>query len=123
MAVNNIKDILARLDSIEGFVGAALADSDTGMCLGFLSGGGNLNLEIAAAANAEVVRAKRKAIKTLGLRDEIEDILITLGRQYHLIRLNKARPAVFFYLALDRARSNLALARYALADAEKDLVL
>lgn len=123
MAANNIKESLARLESIDGFVGAALADSDSGMCLGFFGGTGMLNLEVAAASNAEVVRAKRKAIKSLGLRDEIEDILISLSRQYHLIRPVKARPAVFFYLALDRTRANLALARYALVDVEKDIVI
>lgn len=120
---NNIKESLSRLESIEGFLGAALADSDTGMCLGYYGGSGVLNMEVAAASNAEVVRSKRKAIKSLGLRDEVEDILISLGRQYHLIRPIKARPSVFFYLALDRSRSNLALARYALIDVEKEVVI
>lgn len=120
---NNIKESLTRLETIEGFLGAALADSDTGMCLGYYGGSGVLNMEVAAASNAEVVRSKRKAIKSLGLRDEVEDILISLGRQYHLIRPIKARPSVFFYLALDRSRSNLALARYALIDVEKEVVI
>lgn len=120
---NNIKESLSRLETIEGFLGAALADSDTGMCLGYYGGSGVLNMEVAAASNAEVVRSKRKAIKSLGLRDEVEDILISLGRQYHLIRPIKARPSVFFYLALDRSRSNLALARYALVDVEKEVVI
>ncbi len=78
-------------------------------------------LEVAGAANTEVVRAKRKAAKSLGLKDDIEDILITLGKQYHLIRPLRSRSSVFFYVALDRTRANLALARIALADVEKDL--
>lgn len=120
---NNIKETLLRLESVEGFIGAAVADSDSGMCLGFLGGAGVLNMEIAAASNAEVVRSKRKAIKTLGLRDEVEDILLTLGKQYHLIRPLKARPTVFFYFALDRSRANLAMARYALVEVERELTL
>lgn len=120
---NNIKENLLRLESIEGFIGAAVADSDSGMCLGFVGGAGVLNMELAAASNAEVVRSKRKAMKALGLRDEIEDVLITLGKQYHLIRPLKARPTVFFYFALDRARANLAMARFALVDAERELTL
>lgn len=120
---NNIKENLMKLEAVDGFIGAALADSDSGMCLGFVGGTGVLNLEVAAASNSEVVRSKRKAMKALGLRDDIEDILITLGKQYHLIRPLKTRPNVFFYMALDRSRSNLAMARYALADVERELAL
>lgn len=119
---NSVKDILARLEaSIEGFIGAAVADSDSGMCLGSVGGAGVMNVEVAAANNTEVVRAKRKAMKALNLRDDIEDILISLGKQYHLIRPLRSRPAVFIYLAVDRARANLAMTRFALADAERDL--
>lgn len=116
----NIKDSLAKLNQIDGFVGAALVDSESGMLLG-QEGGGGLNLEVAAAGNTEVVRAKRKTMNNLALKDGIEDILITLGRQYHLIRPMRARTTIFFYLALDRQRSNLAMARIALADVEKEL--
>ncbi len=116
----NIKDSLARLNQIDGFVGAALVDSESGMLLG-QEGGGSVNLEVAAAGNTEVVRAKRKTMTNLAMKDAIEDILITLGKQYHLIRPLRTRSTLFFYLALDRQRSNLAMARIALADVEKDL--
>jgi CheY-like chemotaxis protein/predicted regulator of Ras-like GTPase activity (Roadblock/LC7/MglB family) len=116
----NIKDSLAKLNTIDGFVGAALVDAESGMLLG-QEGGGNLNLEVAAAGNTEVVRAKRKTMNSLGLKEQIEDILITLNKQYHLIRPLRARSTLFFYVALDRQRANLAMARIALADVEKDL--
>lgn len=116
----NIKDSLAKLNQIDGFVGAALVDSESGMLLG-QEGGGNLNLEIAAAGNTEVVRAKRKTMNNLALKDGIEDILISLSKQYHLIRPLRSRSTLFFYVALDRQRANLAMARIALADVEKDL--
>lgn len=116
----NIKESLAKLNQLDGFVGAALVDSESGMLLG-QEGGGNVNLEVAAAGNTEVVRAKRKVMNNLGMKDAIEDILITLGKQYHLIRPLRTRSTLFFYVALDRSRSNLAMARIALADVEKDL--
>jgi CheY-like chemotaxis protein len=121
--MNNINETLSRLQGIEGFLGACLVDSDSGMTLGIIGGGAQLNIEIAAASNTEVVRAKRKALRALNLKDEIEDILITLGKQYHLIRPLRSRAGVFFYLALERSRANLAMARINLADAEKDLTL
>jgi CheY-like chemotaxis protein len=63
----NIKDSLAKLNSIDGFVGAALVDSESGMLLG-QEGGGSLNMEVAAAGNTEVVRSKRKTMGNLNLR-------------------------------------------------------
>ncbi len=117
----NIKDSLAALNQIDGFLGAALVDAESGMLLG-QEGGGTLNLEVAAAGNTEVVRAKRKAMNSLGIKGEsIEDILVTLTKQYHLLRPLRGRPTLFFYVALDRSRSNLAMARITLSDVEKDL--
>jgi hypothetical protein len=118
----NTKEALAKLMDIEGIIGACIVDSNSGMMLGS-SGGGILNLELAAAGNTEVIRAKRKTMKSLNLPDQIEDILITLGRQYHLMRPLSTNDALFIYVALDRGRANLALARHQLALAEKDLAV
>lgn len=60
-------------------------------------------------------------MNNLGIRDGIEDMLITLGKQYHLIRPLRTRGSLFFYVVLDRSRANLAMARITLADVEKEL--
>jgi DNA-binding response OmpR family regulator len=119
----SLKETLTKLTEIDGFMGACIVDSTSGMMLGAEGGGAGLNLEIAAAGNTEVVRAKRKTMASLGLRDAIEDILITLGKQYHLIRPLGVKDGMFAYLVLDKGRSNLAMARHSLADAEKGLAL
>jgi len=117
------KEALAKLMEIDGILGACIVDSNSGMMLGAAGGGASINLELAAAGNTEVVRAKRKTMKTLNLSDPIEDILITLGRQYHLLRPLTSNDALFIYLALDRSRANLALARHQLSVAERDLTI
>lgn len=119
----NVKEALAKLTEIDGFVGACVVDSNSGMMLGSEGGGSAVNLEVAAAGNTEVVRAKRKTMSALGLKDAIEDILITLGRQYHLIRPSSQKEGLFIYLVLDRGRSNLAMARIGLASVEQTLVV
>ena len=118
----NVKDGLAQLMDTEGCLGCCIVDSNSGMMLG-ASGGGNISLEVAAAGNTEVVRAKRKTMKSLNLNEHIEDILITLGKQYHLIRPLSVNDALFIYLVLDKSRSNLAMARHQLTAIEKDLVI
>ena len=106
---------------IDGALAVAVVDSNSGMVLA--KAGGGIDLDVAGAGNTEVVRAKMKTMKSLGLKDAIEDILITLTKQYHIIRPMAERPGVFIYLVLDKAKSSLALARLKTAEIESGLTL
>jgi hypothetical protein len=119
---NDMAIDISGLGEIAGFIGACIVDSETGLMMGSL-GGGSLDLETAGAANAEVVKAKLNAIKILNLKDYIDDILITLGKQYHLIRPLEKSPSVFIYVALDRKAANLGMARVQVKNVEKTLSL
>jgi len=119
--VANLNDSINELMTVDGSVAASLVDGNSGMMLG--QAGNGIDLEVAAAGNTEVVRSKMKTMKALNLTDEIEDILITLGKQYHIIRPVSSKPGLFFYLVLDRNRSNLALARRKVQDVEGELTM
>ena len=120
----NLETSLKEAMAIDGALGVALVDYESGMTLGVSGGGRELDLEVAAAGNTEVVRAKARTLESLGITESIEDILITLDQQYHVIRLlNRGGSQLFFYLALDRSRANLALARHSLRRIESEVDL
>ena len=122
----NIEAALKEAMNIDGAVGASLVDWESGMSLGAVGGGKYLDLDVAAAGNTEVIRAKMRTMESLRLDDHIEDILITLSKQYHLIRLLKSSRSdqgLFLYLVLDRGKANLALARHSLKRLEGDIVI
>ncbi len=116
-----IKESIDTMLAIDGAMCVALVDSSSGMILG--QGGAGVDLEVAAAGNTEVVRSKMKTMRALGLNDVIEDILITLGKQYHIIRPMARKEGLFIYLVLDKGKSNLAMARRKVQDVEKDLIV
>jgi hypothetical protein len=117
----NIKQSLDDLVTLDGALCAALVDFNSGMILG--QAGAGVDLEVAAAGNTEVIRAKMKTMRSLGLSDKIDDVLITLGKQYHIIRPTVSHEGLFLYCVLDKGRSNLALARRKVQDVDKDLVV
>ena len=114
-----IKQTLDELMTVDGAMCAAVVDSTSGMMLGSIGSG--VDLEVAAAGNTEVVRAKNKTMRALGLNDVIEDILITLGKQYHIVRPSSRKEGVFLYCVLDKGRANLAMARRKVQDVDKEL--
>jgi hypothetical protein len=94
---------------LPGFMAASLVDLDSGMTLGLKSARPDFDLAAASAYNSEMVKQKLKIIKALGLRTNLEDMLLTLGDQIHVVKL--VGSGTFIYLAVDRAQCNLAIVR------------
>ena len=109
------KDLMDAIHKIEAdissFIAASFVDLESGMTLAAKSNRPEFDLSVASAYNSEMVKQKLKIMKALNLKTNLEDMLLTLGDQIHLIRL--ITPGTFMYLAADRNGTNLAIVRTA----------
>jgi len=107
------KQIVEAFDRVAaetpGYIAASLVDLESGMTLGLKSVRPDFDLAAASAYNSEMVKQKLKIMKALNLRTHLEDMLITLGDQIHVIRM--VGPTTFVYLSVDRSQCNLAIVR------------
>ncbi|MBX0291510.1 hypothetical protein K3G63_13755 [Hymenobacter sp. HSC-4F20] len=111
-SVNNPagKVVEGILNDLPSLVAVAVVDTNSGMSLASHSNSPSINPDTAAAYNTEVVKQKQKAMSALKLAGEtIEDILITLTNQIHLLKLTENNK--FIYLVVNSRDTNLAIAR------------
>lgn len=108
----SMEEATAQVMALDGVIALAGVDWTTGMTI-MSTVVKPIDIELAAAVATEVVRAQMRAIEQLGGGQAIDDILITLSDQLHLITLSDdpRYAGLFSYLVLDRGRGNLALAR------------
>jgi hypothetical protein len=109
------KQIQEALDKIaadmSGFIAASLVDMESGLTLGTKSMRADFDLSVASAYNSELVKQKMKIMRALNLKSNLEDMLLTLSDQLHIIKI--ISPSVFLYLAAEREATNLAIMRAA----------
>jgi len=118
----SVQEALDELMDVEGAVGAAVVDYENGMTLGTI-GGRNLDMELAGAGTTEVVRSEHNIIHDLGLDEQVEDLLISLDSQYHLVRMCERHDDVFIYLVINRDKGNLGLSRRSIDKIDERLEL
>lgn len=107
-----LTEVLEKIQSqIGGFIGASIVDMDSGMTLASVSNRSDFDLSAASAYNSEMVKLKLKTIESLGLNSKLEDMLLTLSDQIHLIKI--VSPGTFMYLAAEKGATNLAIVRSA----------
>jgi len=118
--VENLDSVLTDVLTLPGALATSIVDWKSGMVLASQNNG-SFDIELASAGNAEVIKAKMATMKSLKNEGSIEDILITLSDQIHIIRVLKDNPDLFIYLALNSDKANLALARNKLSSSESNL--
>jgi hypothetical protein len=116
-----LNDTLNEVIAFDGAMSIALVDGDTGLILG--NAGITEDLELAAAGASVMLRARRATVTTLGLDDEVEDLLVTLSTQLQIIRPLTHNPKIFLYMIVDKERSSLAMARFKASEAGDKLTI
>ncbi|WP_428224308.1 hypothetical protein [Flavobacterium sp.] len=106
--------------NVPGFVAVAIAEIKSGISYYTLSADPNFDPELASAFNLEVVKAKLNAINALGLNESIENIMINLSSQIHLIDISENNE-YFIYLAVDAKKANLGMTKALLNKYKKDI--
>lgn len=106
-----IETIEKIASEVSGFIAASLVDMESGLTLGAKSVRNDFDLAVASAYNSELAKQKMKIIKALNLKSTLEDMVLTLSDQIHLIKM--VSDSVFLYLAADRDSTNLAIVRSA----------
>ena len=106
----NLNNFLnAVSEDLSGFIGASVVDINTGMSLVSTSRYPDFDLDIAAAYNSEMVKAKFKTMEALGIQGGLQDMLLTLNDQFHMIKMMDNN--LFVYVAAFSDQTNLALMR------------
>jgi predicted regulator of Ras-like GTPase activity (Roadblock/LC7/MglB family) len=106
-------DAIAKIEAdVSGVIAAAIVDLESGMTLAAKSNRADFDLSVASAYNSELVKQKLKIVRALNLKTTLEDMLLTLGDQFHLIKFLPGGGS-FLYLAADRGATNLAILRIA----------
>jgi predicted regulator of Ras-like GTPase activity (Roadblock/LC7/MglB family) len=108
-------EAISRIEAdVNGVIATAAVDMDSGMTLASKSNRADFDLTVASAYNSELVKQKLKIMQALHLKSTLEDMLLTLSDQIHLIKIFPGSKT-FLYLAADKGSTNLAILRSAVA--------
>ena len=114
---------LAGMLAVEGLLGCAVVDSTTGLVLARETRfDASVDMDLSAAACAQLLRTHRQAARSMGLTEQVDELITSAGSRQQVIRTVSHHPELFLVVLLDKQHTNLALARYQLMELERELV-
>jgi hypothetical protein len=114
---------LAEMATLDGMLGCAIVDAGNGLILARdMPEEASLDLDIAAAACTQALKAHKAAARNMGITEPVEEVMTSAGSRHQVMRQLSHYPDLFLFVLLDRQRTNLALARYKLMEVERELV-
>jgi hypothetical protein len=106
--------------NVPGYIAVAVTEIKSGISYYSNSVKPEFDPELASAFNLEVVKAKLNAINALGLDETIDNILINLSSQIHVIDVADNNE-YFIYLAVDSSKANLGMTKALLNKYKKEI--
>jgi len=106
--------------NVPGYIAVAVTEIKSGISYYSNSAIADFDPELASAFNLEVVKAKLNAINALSLNETIDDIMITLSSQIHIIDVADNNE-YFIYLAVDSTKANLGMTKALLNKYKKEI--
>lgn len=119
--MRSYKAKLQALFELDGVLAVSLVDSATGMSIVEESKSKEIDLSKYSAYMVEVLKAHKKFLKNLNIKETIEDIIINLDKKYHVISYINEADIIFIYVILDKEYGNLAITRMVIQEVEEDL--
>lgn len=116
-----LREALEQGRTLEGSLATLLVETASGNLIAAAIGARGIDVEVAAAATAELARQKPRVEQRIGLKDTFEELLLTSARRYYLLRPVGSDGRRFLLLVLDRTRANLTAAQQGLAAIERAL--
>ncbi len=114
---------LAGMLSLDGLLGCAVVDGTTGLVLARETREDHpVDMDLVAAGCAQVLRAHRQAARSMGMAEQVDEVMTTAGPRQQVVRTLSRHPDLFLVAMLEKHRTNLALARFQLMEVERGLV-
>jgi hypothetical protein len=113
---------LAPLLGLDGLLACAVVDARSGFVIAHeLRGAPTLDLTVAAGSAAQAYRTQRQMARQMGITDRVEEMITNAGNRQVVLRCVSRHPDAFIIALLDKTRSNVALVRYKVLEAERSL--
>lgn len=121
-AAQRARQSLAGLLQVDGLLACAVVDGRNGAIIARETREDQpVDLDLAAAASAQAVRAHRLSARAMGANDSVDELIVSAGARQLMLRTSPSHPDVFILALLDRERADPGLARTRLIEVERRL--
>lgn len=114
-----LSEAVTEAVELPGVVAGAIVEIENGICLARSGNEELFSLSLIGMVNAQMIRSELRMVEEQFPQENIEDMMITLGKHCHLLRLIPSfdnAPRLFLYVVMARNTGNAAIARHRMTE-------